>query len=101
MDLLALFLVPDFDNVIHGFITIPSALAEISMVLYLLVLGVMATKPVARIPSQPSQPSAFPPWHKRYRTLSGAGNLPGSTTEPVVMCTVLSMTTFVKQHKSA
>ena len=46
VDLLALFLVPDFDKVIHGYITIPSALAEISMVLYLLVIGVRTVKPV-------------------------------------------------------
>ena len=57
VDLLALFLVPDFDKVIHGFITIPSAIAEITMVLYLLILGVMATKPVARIP-EPAEPAA-------------------------------------------
>jgi hypothetical protein len=46
VDLLALFLVPDFDKVIHGFITIPSAIAEITMVLYLLVIGVRTVKPV-------------------------------------------------------
>ncbi len=57
VDLLALFLAPDFDKVIHGFITIPSAIAEITMVLYLLILGVMATKPVARIP-EPAEPAA-------------------------------------------
>jgi hypothetical protein len=44
VDLLALFLVPDVDKVIHGFITIPSALAEITMVLYLLVIGVRTPK---------------------------------------------------------
>jgi hypothetical protein len=51
VDLLALFLVPDFDKVIHGFITIPSALAEITMVLYLLVIGVRTLKPAQRIPA--------------------------------------------------
>ena len=45
VDLLALFLVPDVGNVIHGFVTIPSAIAEISMVLYLLVIGVKTVKP--------------------------------------------------------
>jgi hypothetical protein len=48
VDLLALFLVPDFDTVIHGFITIPSAIAEITMVLYLLVIGVRSRKPARR-----------------------------------------------------
>ena len=45
MDMLALFLVPDFGKGIHGFITIPSAVAEISMVGYLLVIGVKTVKP--------------------------------------------------------
>ena len=40
VDLFAVFLAPDFDKVIHGFVTIPSAIAEIWMVLYLLVRGV-------------------------------------------------------------
>ena len=44
VDLLALFLVPDFGQIIHGFVTIPSAIAEISMVLYLLVIGVKTVK---------------------------------------------------------
>jgi Domain of unknown function (DUF4386) len=51
VDLLAQFLVPDVGQQIHGFITIPSALAEISMVLYLLVIGVRTQKPVERIPA--------------------------------------------------
>jgi Domain of unknown function (DUF4386) len=55
VDLLALFLVPDFDNVIHGYITIPSAIAEITMVLYLLVIGVRTQKPAERIP-EPAEP---------------------------------------------
>src|SRR5947208_5589500 len=44
VDLLAQFLVPDFGQNIHAFITIPSAIAEISMVLYLLVIGVKTAK---------------------------------------------------------
>jgi hypothetical protein len=40
LDLLAQFLVPALGNAIHGFITLPSAIAEISMVGYLLVIGV-------------------------------------------------------------
>jgi Domain of unknown function (DUF4386) len=49
VDLLALFLVPDFGQTIHTFIVIPSAIAEISMVLYLLVIGVKTTRPENRI----------------------------------------------------
>jgi hypothetical protein len=55
VDLFALFLVPDFDKVIHGFITIPSAIAEITMVLYLLVIGVRTPKPAQRIPEPAEQ----------------------------------------------
>jgi Domain of unknown function (DUF4386) len=44
VDLLAAFLVPSFAQNIHAFVTIPSALAEISMVLYLLVIGVKNVK---------------------------------------------------------
>ena len=40
VDLLAAFLLPDFGQSIHGFVTIPCAIAEISMVIYLLVVGV-------------------------------------------------------------
>ena len=40
VDLLAAFLVPDFGKAIHGDVTIPSAIAEIWMVGYLLVIGV-------------------------------------------------------------
>jgi uncharacterized protein DUF4386 len=49
--LLAVFLVPDFDlgEKINTFVTLPSAVAEISMLLYLLVVGVKTPKPVARI----------------------------------------------------
>jgi Domain of unknown function (DUF4386) len=44
VDVLALFLVPDFGQKIAGFIVIPSAIAEIWMVVYLLVLGVRTAK---------------------------------------------------------
>ena len=52
VDLLAAFLVPDFGQKIHAFIVIPSAIAEIWMVGYLLVIGVKtvkAAKPDERI----------------------------------------------------
>jgi hypothetical protein len=50
VDLLALFLVPDFGQMIHTFVgVIPPAIAEISMVLYLLVIGVKTVKPDERI----------------------------------------------------
>jgi hypothetical protein len=45
VDLLAAFLFPDVGKAIHGFATILPALAEPSMVLYLLVIGVKTTKP--------------------------------------------------------
>jgi hypothetical protein len=45
IDLLAAFLVPDFGRTIHTSIVIPCAIAEISMVLYLLVVGVKTAKP--------------------------------------------------------
>jgi Domain of unknown function (DUF4386) len=51
VDLLAAFLVPDFGQMIHTFITLPSAIAEILMVLYLLVIGVKIVKPDARRPA--------------------------------------------------
>ena len=44
VDLLAAFLLPDIGSAIHGYITIPSALAEITMVVYLLVIGVRTVK---------------------------------------------------------
>jgi hypothetical protein len=40
VDLLAAFLDPGFGQSIHGVVVIPSALAEIAMVLYLLIVGV-------------------------------------------------------------
>ena len=42
--LLAVFLIPDFGERINTFVTIPSAIAEISMVVYLLVVGVRTSK---------------------------------------------------------
>src|SRR5437588_899663 len=58
VDLLAAFLVPDFGKEIHAFIWIPSAIAEISMVLYLLVIGVRTQKPGEPIPARPRDPVA-------------------------------------------
>jgi len=49
VDMLALFLVPDFGQKINIFFVIPPAIAEISMVLYLLVIGVKTVKPDERI----------------------------------------------------
>jgi hypothetical protein len=49
VDLLWVFLLPDFGKEIHGFISIPSIIAEVSMVLYLLVIGVKTQKPDERI----------------------------------------------------
>jgi hypothetical protein len=43
--MLAVFLVPDFGEKLNVFVTIPSAIAEIWMVLYLLVVGVRVQKP--------------------------------------------------------
>jgi hypothetical protein len=44
IDLFTAFLVPGFGQKIHAFVVIPSAIAEISMVLYLLIIGVRAQK---------------------------------------------------------
>ena len=50
VDLLALFLVPDFGQTIHTFVgVIPTTIAEVSMALYLLVIGVKTVKPDERI----------------------------------------------------
>jgi hypothetical protein len=50
VEMLATFLVPDFgEATINVFVTIPSAVAEILMIGYLLVIGVKAPKPAARI----------------------------------------------------
>jgi Domain of unknown function (DUF4386) len=43
--MVAVFLVPDSGEKINTIVTIPSAIAEVSMVLYLLVAGVKTTKP--------------------------------------------------------
>jgi hypothetical protein len=51
VDLLALFLVPDVGKAIHAFAIIVPAIAEISMVLYLLVIGVKIPKPVEHDPA--------------------------------------------------
>ena len=44
VDMLAAFIVPDFGKAIHAYVTIPSAIAEIWMVGYLLVIGVKNQK---------------------------------------------------------
>jgi hypothetical protein len=48
VDTLALFLVPNFSKTISTAIIIPSTIAEISMVVYLLVVGVRAAKPAVQ-----------------------------------------------------
>ena len=48
---LSAFLVPEGAETIATFVVIPSAIAEISMVVYLLVIGVKTVKPVERIPA--------------------------------------------------
>ncbi len=49
VDLLAAFQAPDLGKEIHSFVVIPSAISEISMVVYLLVIGVKTPKTAARI----------------------------------------------------
>jgi hypothetical protein len=49
VDMLAALLVPDFGKAIHSYVTIPSAIAEIWMVGYLLVVGVKTKKSDERI----------------------------------------------------
>jgi hypothetical protein len=44
IDLLAAFLAPDFGQKIHNLVIMPSAVAEISMVLYLIIIGVKTVK---------------------------------------------------------
>jgi hypothetical protein len=44
IDLLSAFLLPDFGQMIHGYIVIPCAIAEIWMVFYLLIVGVRTTE---------------------------------------------------------
>jgi hypothetical protein len=45
VDLGAAFLVPDVGQAIHAYVVIPSAIAELTMVGYLLVIGVRTVKP--------------------------------------------------------
>jgi hypothetical protein len=52
VDTLAAFLVPDVGKAIHGYVTIPSAIAEIWTVGYLLVIGVKTSTPHARLVPQ-------------------------------------------------
>ena len=51
MDMLRLFLVPDVGEKISAFVLIPSEIAELCMLGYLLVIGVKSSKPAARIPA--------------------------------------------------
>lgn len=51
IDLFAAFLFPDFGKAIHGWVTIPSAIAEIWMVGYLLAIGVRTVKPETPVPA--------------------------------------------------
>jgi hypothetical protein len=51
VDMLALFLVPDFGEKISAFVLIPSEIAEIWMLGYLLVIGVKTPKPDERTPA--------------------------------------------------
>ena len=48
---LAAFLIPGSGQNVNTFITIPSAIAEICMVVYLLVIGVKTPEPDERIPA--------------------------------------------------
>ena len=49
VDVLAAFLVPDFGKAIHGYITIPSIIAEVWTLVYLLAIGVNTKKSEERI----------------------------------------------------
>jgi hypothetical protein len=49
VDLLAAFGVPAFGQKIHGFVVIPCAVAEISMVVYLLAVGVRTVEPAPSV----------------------------------------------------
>ena len=44
-----MFLLPDLGQKIGSFIVIPSAIAEISMLTYLIAVGVRAPKPVRNV----------------------------------------------------
>jgi hypothetical protein len=49
VDMLAAFLLPDIGKAIHGYVNIVSAIAEVSMVVYLLVIGVKISTPAERL----------------------------------------------------
>jgi hypothetical protein len=51
VDTFAAFLVPDVGKAVHGYVTIPSAIAEIWTLGYLLAIGVKAPKAEKRIPA--------------------------------------------------
>jgi hypothetical protein len=47
VDVFAAFLLPDIGRVVHGYLSILPAIAEPSMVLWLLIVGVKTPKPQA------------------------------------------------------
>jgi len=51
VDMLVAFLVPDLGKTIHGIVSTPPAIAEVSMVVYLLVFGVRIPKADKRFPT--------------------------------------------------
>ena len=51
VDVLAAFLVPDVGKAIHGYVTIPSIIAEVWTLGYLLVIGVKTKKSDERTPA--------------------------------------------------
>jgi hypothetical protein len=51
LDVVALFLVPDIGDKIKTLVVVPSAIAEVAVVLYLLVIGIRTPKRVKRIPA--------------------------------------------------
>lgn len=53
VDMAAAFLIPDLGKAIHGYDTIPSAIAEISMLVYLLAVGVRGPKTEDLNPAPP------------------------------------------------
>ena len=52
VDMLAAFLFPDVAKAIHGYIIIPAAIAEVSMVVYLLVIGVKTSTSAVFVPKE-------------------------------------------------
>jgi hypothetical protein len=52
VDVFAAFLVPDVGKAIHGYITFPAIIAEVSTVVFLLVIGVNSKQSEARIPTR-------------------------------------------------